>query len=73
MDFDIKQRRFYFEFNGDVSIKAPTILYIPQIHYPNGYNVVISEGKFVKQEKDQLLLISIEENGIHSITVSNLE
>jgi hypothetical protein len=73
MNFNIKQGRFYFEFNGDASIKAPTILYIPQIHYPNGYDVVISEGKFVKQEDNQLLLISIEEDGIHSITISKLE
>ncbi|MFW9938714.1 MAG: cellulase family glycosylhydrolase [Candidatus Thorarchaeota archaeon] len=72
-DFVIKQGRFYFEFNGDTSIKAPTILYIPQIHYPNGYNVAISEGKFVKQEDNQLLLISIEEDGVHSITISKLE
>ncbi|MFX0178210.1 MAG: cellulase family glycosylhydrolase [Candidatus Hodarchaeota archaeon] len=73
MDFNIKQGRFYFEFNGDASIKAPTILYIPQIHYPNGYDLVISEGKFVKQEDNQLLLISIEEDGIHTITISKLE
>jgi hypothetical protein len=73
MEFNIKERRFHFEFEGDTSIQAPTILYIPHIQYPNGYKIVISKGKFEKQETRQLVFINIEEDGFHSVTISKIE
>jgi len=70
MDFQMKEGLFYFEFDGDTSIKGSTILYIPKIHYPNGYKIDISEGEIQKDEKNQLLSIIIKENGIHSVTIT---
>jgi len=72
MNFQMKEGFFYFEFDGEVSIKGPTVLYIPRIHYPNGYNINISEGEIQKDEKNQLVSIIIKENGIHTIKVTRI-
>jgi len=72
MDFQMKEGFFYFEFDGDISIKGPTVLYIPRIHYPNGYNINLSEGEIQKDEKNQLLSIFIKENGVHVIKITKI-
>lgn len=69
MEFNIKGSRFYFEFNADTSIRAPTILYIPKIQYPNGFSVDVSEGNFSKDEDKQLLCIEVQKSGIHTVEV----
>ncbi len=45
MTFDINRRVFTFEFQSEPGIKAPTELYVPDYHYPNGYNVSVSDGE----------------------------
>ncbi|MEJ2279098.1 MAG: hypothetical protein P8Y70_15335 [Candidatus Lokiarchaeota archaeon] len=72
MNFKIEDSFFSFEFDGDVSIDGQTILYIPKIHYPNGYNIDISDGKVKKDEKNQLLYIDIDKNGIHNIEITRV-
>jgi hypothetical protein len=69
MEFNIKRRTFVFEFEGDASIDAPTILYIPKIHYPKGFDIMISEGE-VKQQDEQLVFIKIDQNGPHTVHIS---
>jgi hypothetical protein len=70
MEFNIKEKTFIFEFDGNTSIKAPSILYIPKIQYPNGYNINLSEGEIEKKEEMQLLFIKIKKDGIHKINVT---
>lgn len=69
MEFEIKDGRFYFEFDGNPKIDAPTIIYVPKIHYPNGYDVGISEGTVEKSEEEQLLILKIIEQGIHKVEI----
>jgi len=73
MDFQMEEGFFYFEFEGDVSIKGSTILFIPRIHFPNGYNINVSEGEIQKDEKNQIVSIFIKENGIHTINVKKIQ
>jgi hypothetical protein len=73
MEFQMKEGLFYFEFDGDVSIKGPTLLYIPTIHYPNGYNIDVSEGEIQKDEKNQRLSLIIKENGVHTINIKKIQ
>jgi hypothetical protein len=73
MEFNFKEKSFNLEFSGDSSIKAPTIIYVPKIHFLNGYNVNLSEGKSIKKEEQQLLLIQIEKDGIHTVNITKLE
>jgi hypothetical protein len=69
MEFNIKKGAFLFEFDGDASIDAPTMLYIPKIHYPNGFNINVTEGDVIKQE-EQLVFIKIHQNGFHAVSIS---
>jgi len=68
MEFDIKKGTFLFEFDGDASITAPTIVYIPKIHYPNGFDINITEGEVIREE-EQLVFIKINQSGPHFVKV----
>ena len=70
MEFNIKNQIFYFEFEGKSSIKAPTILYVPKIQYPNGYEINISDGEIEIKEEEQLIYLKIKEDGVYSITIT---
>ncbi|MFX1353512.1 MAG: cellulase family glycosylhydrolase [Promethearchaeota archaeon] len=73
MEFNIKDGSFYFKFDGDKSIKEPTLLYIPKIHYPKGFKVKASRGKILKEENKQLVSVEIKESGIHEINIIRIE
>jgi aryl-phospho-beta-D-glucosidase BglC (GH1 family) len=70
MEFNIKRRVFLFEFDADKSIKAPTIIYVPNIQYPEGYNIEVSEGKIKKIVEKQLVEIKTKQNGLHIINIT---
>ena len=72
MGFDIKEGCFYFKFDGDTSIKASTILFVPRIQYPNGYDISISEGEIEKDKENQLVSITIKEDGIHTVKITQI-
>ncbi|MFX0025479.1 MAG: cellulase family glycosylhydrolase [Candidatus Hermodarchaeota archaeon] len=72
MEFDIKEGTFYLEFDGVSSIRAPTILYIPKIQYPRGYEIKISEGEIEKRAEEQLILIRIKEDGVHTLKITRI-
>jgi len=67
MEFHRKKGTFFFEFDGDAAINAPTILYIPKIHYPSGFDITVSDGDVKKEE--QLVFITIHQNGPHLVKV----
>ncbi len=69
MEFHLKKGTFLFEFEGDTSIDAPTELYIPTRHYPNGFDINITEGAVIKQE-EQLVFIKIHQDGFHTISIT---
>ena len=69
MEFNFKEKSFNFEFDADSSIKEPTIIYVPKIQYPYGYEIKISEGKIIKREGEQLIYIEVEKDGIHTVNI----
>jgi len=69
MEFNYKEKIFYFEFNGEMAISAPTIIYVPRIQFPDGYKIEISEGVFKKNKEEQLLFIQIKKNGICRVRI----
>ncbi len=73
MEFKIKEGTFYFEFDGDSTIVAPTTLYIPNIQYPNGYKIEVSEGEIQKEEDRQVVTVKIKEDGIHTVNVTRIQ
>jgi hypothetical protein len=68
MEYNMKKRKFLFEFDGDISIKAPTILYVPKIQYPNGFDITVSDGD-IKKDKEQYVSITIHKNGLHIVKI----
>ncbi len=56
MSFDIKSRRFEFEFRHDPQGTAPTEIYIPDFQYPHGASVTISDGSYTLEPGTQTLV-----------------
>jgi hypothetical protein len=44
--FDPYKKRFFFAFRHDPAVQAPTVLYVPNVHYPRGYVVTVSDGDY---------------------------
>jgi hypothetical protein len=68
MEYNIKKGKFLFEFDGNISLKAPTILYVPKIQYPNGFDITVSEGD-IKKDEEQHVSIIIHKNGLHIVKI----
>lgn len=70
MEFNMKNKTFFFTFDGDTSISAPTMIYVPNIQYPKGFHVEASEGTVEKSEETQLVAITIHQNGLHNVNIT---
>ncbi len=69
MKFNFKEKSFIFEFDADSSLRAPTIIYVPKIQYPYGYEIKVSEGKIFNKADEQLVHIEVEKDGIHTVNI----
>ena len=69
MKFSLKHKEFRFEFDADPSIDAPTVLYVPEIHYPNGFEVELSEGELEETGDPQMLTFRVHQSGIHTVVI----
>ncbi|MCK4480814.1 MAG: cellulase family glycosylhydrolase [Candidatus Lokiarchaeota archaeon] len=72
MDFNYKEKTFNFEFDADSSIEAPTIIYIPYIQYPNGYEIISSDGEIDKNDTEQVVFIKTKKDGVHTIIITKI-
>jgi len=72
MQFNYKEKLFYFAFEADSSIRVPTIIYVPQIQYPDGYKIILSDGEFKKKEDEQLVFIKTNKDGIHTVNIAKI-
>ena len=63
---------FHFEFEVDASIEGPTVLYIPKINYPNGYDINLSNCEIQKDEKNQSVSIFIKKNGLYQVKITKI-
>jgi len=70
MEFNYKEKIFYFEFDGDPAISAPTIIFVPKIQFPDGYEVKISEGELKINKDKQMIFIMIKNDGIHTVKIT---
>ncbi len=69
MEFLYKQKQFRFQFDSDLRIEAPSIVYVPRIHYPDGFIVEPSDLEIVDSYNPQLLIFRVREKGIISIVI----
>ncbi len=56
----------------DSSIKSPTILFIPRIQYPDGYDIEVSGGEIDKRVDKQLVFINIKHDGVHRVNITKV-
>ena len=71
MSFDIKSRRFEFEFRHDPQIGAPTEIYIPDFQYPHGCTVTVSDGTYNLEQGSQTLVYRPDgTRSVHQIVVA---
>jgi len=73
MEFNLKKGTFYFKFDGDSTIKVPTIIYIPKIQYAFGYEIHVSDGEVEEKEEEQLIYLYLKEDGIHTIKINRIK
>lgn len=73
MEFNLKRGTFHFKFDGDSTIKAPTVIYIPKIQYPFGYEINASDGEVEEKEDEQLIYLNIKKDGIHTIKIDRIK
>jgi hypothetical protein len=70
MSFDVRRRRFVFEFRHDDAASAPTEFYIPAYQYPHGYKVTVSDGSYEILASEQTLLYRhAASRQVHTVTV----
>ena len=55
MSFDIKTRVFEFSFDHADSVDAPTEIFIPEVQYPEGCAVEVSDGTFEFEGTEKIL------------------
>ncbi len=70
MEFNFEDKKFYFEFDGDSSIKSPTIIFVPRIQYPDGYDIEVFGGEIDKRVDKQLVFIHIKHDGVHRVKIT---
>jgi hypothetical protein len=70
MVFDLKRRTFEFTFRHDTSVQAPTVVYVPNLQYPDGYRAEVSDGSYETDPQTQRLVYHHStEQEIHRISV----
>ena len=69
MRFSVKRREFRFVFDADPRIDAPTVLYVPEVHYPDGFEVELSEGEIEETGDPQILVFRVLQSGVHTVVI----
>jgi hypothetical protein len=70
MSFDLKHRTFELEFRHDVSVAAPTEIFVPEFHYPKGYIAEVSDGTFEMNREEQTFhFLHTTHTNVHTVTV----
>lgn len=70
LEFDYRSGHFVYEFAGDKSITAATELYLPNLQYPNGVEVRVSDGKFSIDHDKQMLTYIAGDQVHHRIEIN---
>ncbi|MBN1260770.1 MAG: cellulase family glycosylhydrolase [Anaerolineae bacterium] len=68
--FDLSRGVFTFTFRHDSEVTAPTVIYVPNFQFPEGYGVEVSDGHYrVDRETQQLLYRHTLARAEHTVTL----
>lgn len=71
MSFDLVRREFSFAFRHDPKVAAPTELFVPKLHYPDGFEVEVTDGTFETRPGEQILVYRHEPGrDVHGLKVT---
>jgi hypothetical protein len=71
MWFDIRRRIVEFEFRHDPNVAAPTEIFVPNLQYPQGYMVEVSDGAVeIYSERQVLIYRHATEHREHTLRIS---
>jgi len=70
LSFDFRSRKFEFEFRHALQATAPTEIYVPDFHYPNGCKVTVSDGTYHLDPESQTLVYEHSDSvSVHTIEI----
>ena len=69
MEFSLRRKEFRFEFDADPSVDAPKVSYVPELHYPDGFEVELSEGVLEETGDNQALTFRVNQSGVHTVVI----
>jgi hypothetical protein len=55
MSFDIRRRVFEFSFRHDPKVTEPSLIFVPDYQYPQGYRVEVTDGSYEVRSGEQIL------------------
>ncbi len=70
MSFDRKRKLFVFEFRHDPAVSEPSEFYVPNLQYPDGYVVTVSDGEhWVDRENQRMVYRHTQERAVHRVEI----
>lgn len=69
LSFELRSRRFLLELEG-APVDAPTVVFVPRVHYPNGFEVRAEGRAFSWDDRRSLLLWQPSLAAEHSLELS---
>jgi hypothetical protein len=72
MEFDLQRKRFQLTFRHNPAVSAPTEIFVPILHYPNGCVITVSDGTYNLDLPGQCLrYVHANERNEHTITITS--
>lgn len=59
--FDSATKDFELEFEADAAVTRPTIVYVPHVHYPDGYDMTIDGDPFASPVAAQVIALPLRQ------------
>jgi hypothetical protein len=70
MAFDLRRRAFELEFRHDPLVEAPSEIFVPNLQYPQGYHVTVSDGSYeIDRAAQTLIYAHTRERDVHRVRI----
>jgi hypothetical protein len=70
LSFDLQRRVFAYEFRHDPAVQAPTELFVPELQYPGGYRVEVSDGDYtIDREQQTVYYCHSDRQPVHRVEI----
>jgi hypothetical protein len=71
MTFSLETRTFELEYRHDPAVTAPTEIFVPDYQYPNGFDVVLSDGSYTLDDATLTVLVRHDAaQPIHTVRIT---